>query len=63
MTTHNRLVPLIIACPMFLQNIDMTAMTIALPSIAESLRVPALQLNLVITAYLLSLAVFLPMSA
>jgi EmrB/QacA subfamily drug resistance transporter len=63
MTTHNRLVPLIIACPMFLQNIDMTAMTIALPSIAASLHVSTLRLNLVITAYLLSLAVFLPMSA
>jgi EmrB/QacA subfamily drug resistance transporter len=63
MVARGRLVPLIIACPMFLQNIDMTAMTIALPSIAASLQVPALHLNLVITAYLLSLAVFLPMSA
>jgi EmrB/QacA subfamily drug resistance transporter len=48
---------------MFLQNIDMTAMTIALPSIAQSLHVPTLRLNMIITAYLLSLAVFLPMSA
>ncbi len=63
MTPHNRLVPLIVACPMFLQNIDMSAMAIALPSIAESLHVPALHLNLIITTYLLSLAAFLPMSA
>jgi MFS family permease len=34
-----------------------------LPSIAASLRVPPLRLNLIITAYLVSLAVFLPMSA
>jgi EmrB/QacA subfamily drug resistance transporter len=54
---------MIVACPMFLQNINNTAMTIALPSIARSLHVPPLHLNLVITAYLLSLAVFLPMSA
>ncbi len=60
---NRRLVPLIVACPMFLQNIDMSAMAIALPSIAQALHTPVLQLNLVITAYLLSLAVFLPMSA
>jgi EmrB/QacA subfamily drug resistance transporter len=58
-----RLVPLIVASPMFLQNIDTTAMATALPSMARSLGVPALQLNLVITVYLLSLAVFLPLSA
>ncbi|OIQ74649.1 putative transport protein HsrA [mine drainage metagenome] len=37
-------------------------MATALPSIAESLQVPPLHLNLAITAYLLSLAVFLPIS-
>ncbi len=63
MKGRSRLVPLIVASPMFLQNIDTSAMAIALPSIAASLQVPALQLNLIITTYLLSLAVFLPMSA
>jgi EmrB/QacA subfamily drug resistance transporter len=63
-TPHSpRLVPLIVASPMFLQNIDTTAMATALPSMARSLGVPALQLNWVITVYLLSLAVFLPLSA
>lgn len=62
MTTHNRLVPLIVASPMFLQNLDTSVMATALPSIAESLHVPPLHLNLAITAYLLSLAVFLPIS-
>jgi MFS family permease len=56
-------VPLIVASPVFLQNIDSSAMMIALPSIAGSLGVETLHLNLVITAYLLSLAVFLPLSA
>lgn len=37
-------------------------MVTALPSIATSLAVPPLHLNLAITAYLLSLAVFLPLS-
>jgi EmrB/QacA subfamily drug resistance transporter len=48
---------------MFLQNIDATVITTALPSMAASLGVPPMSLNLVITTYLLSLAVFLPMSA
>ena len=62
MQTRARLVPLIVACPLFLQNLDTSIMATALPSIARSLDVPALQLNLAITSYLLSLAVFLPAS-
>jgi len=63
MTIGARLVPLIVASPLFLQNLDSSAMATALPSIAESLQVPALHLNLAITSYLVSLAVFLPLSA
>ncbi|MDP3138082.1 MAG: MFS transporter [Burkholderiaceae bacterium] len=59
---RNRLVPVIVASPLFLQNIDSTVMATVLPSIAETLRVPPLHLNLAITSYLLSLAVFLPIS-
>lgn len=54
---------MIVAIPLFLQNIDSSAMATALPAIARSLQVPTLHLNLAITAYLLSLAVFLPVSA
>ncbi len=62
MVTRNRLVPLIVASPVFLQNIDTSAIATALPSIAESLHVPPLHVNLAITTYLLSLAIFLPLS-
>ncbi|MDB5941777.1 MAG: transporter [Ramlibacter sp.] len=62
MASHNRLVPLIVALPLFLQNIDSSAMATALPTIARSLNVEVLHLNLAITSYLLSLAVFLPLS-
>jgi EmrB/QacA subfamily drug resistance transporter len=58
-----RLVPLIVACPLFLQNLDTTVMATALPAISRSLQVQVLDLNLAITSYLLSLAVFLPASA
>lgn len=62
MATHSRLIPMIVASPLFLQNLDTSIMATALPSIAESLQVPTLHLNLAITSYLLSLAVFLPVS-
>lgn len=59
---RDRLIPAIVASPLFLQNLDSSVMVTALPSIATSLAVPPLHLNLAITAYLLSLAVFLPLS-
>jgi EmrB/QacA subfamily drug resistance transporter len=59
---HERIVPLIVACPLFLQNLDTSVMATALPAIARSLDVQVLHLNLAITSYLLSLAVFLPAS-
>lgn len=58
-----RVIPVIVACPLFLQNLDTTVMATALPSMAKSLGVPVLDLNLAITSYLLSLAIFLPASA
>ncbi|MEP6972330.1 MAG: MFS transporter [Betaproteobacteria bacterium] len=63
MVNRDRLIPIIVASPLFLQNLDSSAMATALPNIARSLQVPALHLNLAITSYLLSLAVFLPISA
>ena len=62
MLARDKLVPIIVASPLFLQNLDTSVMATALPSIAESLKVPPLHLNLAITSYLLSLAVFLPLS-
>jgi EmrB/QacA subfamily drug resistance transporter len=62
MLNRDRLVPIIVASPLFLQNLDTSVMATALPSIAASLNVPPLHLNLAITCYLLSLAVFLPIS-
>ena len=62
MSSRYRIVPLIVACPLFLQNLDTSVMATALPSISRALGVDVLHLNLAITAYLLSLAVFLPVS-
>src|SRR5216683_592744 len=56
------LVPLIVACALFMENLDSTVIATALPQIAASLGEDPLRLNLAITAYLLSLAVFIPLS-
>ncbi|CAB3795660.1 MFS transporter [Paraburkholderia fynbosensis] len=53
---------MIVAVPMFLQAVDTSILGTALPSIAASLNVEILRLNFAITAYLLSLALFLPAS-
>ena len=56
------IVPLIVACALFMQNLDSTALATALPSIADSLHETPLRLHLVITSFMLSLAAFLPVS-
>src|ERR1700733_11703381 len=60
--TRQLLISLIVACAMFMQNMDSTVIATALPVIARSLGESPLRLNVAITCYLLSLAVFLPIS-
>jgi len=56
------LVPLIVACALFMENLDSTVIATAVPAIARSFGEDPLRLNLAITCYLLSLAVFIPLS-
>ena len=56
------IVPLIVACALFMQNLDSTALATALPSIAASLHESPVRLHMVITSFMLSLAAFLPVS-
>lgn len=55
-------VPAIIGCALFMQQLDQTSMANALPTIAHALSVSPLELNLAITVYMLSAAIFLPIS-
>ncbi|MGV6875287.1 MFS transporter [Pseudochelatococcus sp. B33] len=55
-------VPLIVASSLIMQQIDSTAITTALPSMAVDLEVPLIGLHSAVTTYLLSLTVFLPIS-
>ena len=56
------LVPLIVGCALFMQQLDSTIIATALPTMARSLGEDPTRLNLAITSYLLSLAVFIPVS-
>src|SRR5690348_14373539 len=56
------IVPLIVACALFMENLDGAVIATALPDIARDLNADPLRLNLAITTYLFSLAVFIPAS-
>ncbi len=57
-----RLVPLIVAAALFMENMDSTVIATSLPAIATDIGASPLTLKLAITSYLLSLAVFIPAS-
>ncbi|MBI1181703.1 MAG: MFS transporter [Alphaproteobacteria bacterium] len=56
------IVPLVIACALFMETLDSTVIATAIPVISRSLDESPLALNLAMTAYMLSLAVFIPLS-
>ncbi len=58
----NRIVPLIVAVALFMENMDSTVIATSLPAIAADIGTNPLALKLAITSYLLSLAVFIPVS-
>jgi EmrB/QacA subfamily drug resistance transporter len=57
-----RLIPLIVATALFMENMDSTVIATSLPAIASDIGTSPLTLKLAITSYLLSLAVFIPAS-
>jgi len=56
------LLPLIIACALFMENLDSTVISTALPAIAADFGVSPIHLKLALTSYLLAIAVFIPAS-
>ncbi len=58
---HNLLLG-IVAAAFFMQNLDGTVITTALPQMAISFDTTPIHLSIGITAYILSLAVFIPIS-
>jgi MFS family permease len=59
---RERLLPLIVASALFIENMESTAISTSLPEIAADLGVEAVVLKLALTAYMLALAVFIPIS-
>jgi EmrB/QacA subfamily drug resistance transporter len=53
---------LIVASALFMQNLDSTVVTTALPAMAGAFDVSPVTMNIVITSYLVSLAAFIPAS-
>lgn len=58
----SRIVPLIIATALLMENIDSSVLSTSLPQIAHDLGSDPIHLKLVLTTYLLALAVFIPAS-
>ncbi len=59
---NNTLTALIVACALFMEQLDGSVIATALPTISRSLHTDPLHLNLAITSYMFSLAVFIPLS-
>jgi EmrB/QacA subfamily drug resistance transporter len=58
---RQRNVALLVASCFFMQNLDGTIVTTAAPRIGASLHVPSLQVSLIITAYLVTFAILIPL--
>jgi EmrB/QacA subfamily drug resistance transporter len=56
------LLPLIVATGFFLEQLDSTIITTAIPDMARALNETPLRLNLALTSYIVTLAVFIPIS-
>src|SRR6476660_8574614 len=59
---RTRLTAVIVACAMFMQNLDSTVIATALPTMAKTFGADPVHMNVALTSYLLSLAVFIPAS-
>jgi EmrB/QacA subfamily drug resistance transporter len=59
---RERVIPLIVAVALFMENMDSTVIATSLPAIAANIGTRPLELKLAIMSYLLALAIFIPAS-
>jgi EmrB/QacA subfamily drug resistance transporter len=59
---NDRVVPLIVAVSLFMENMDSTVISTSLPAISRAIGTDPLALKLAVTSYLLSLAICIPAS-
>lgn len=62
MPASQRIIPLIVASALFMENMDGTIIATSLPAMAKDLGTDPVALKLAFTTYLLSLTVFIPIS-
>ncbi|ORE93832.1 MFS transporter [Aurantimonas sp. 22II-16-19i] len=58
----NRIVPIVLAVALFMENMDSTVIATSLPVIAEDIGTSPIALKLALTSYYVSLAIFIPIS-
>jgi EmrB/QacA subfamily drug resistance transporter len=56
------LIPVVVAIAFLMEQLDSTIITTAIPAMAHSLATTPVRMNLAVTAYVLALAVFIPLS-
>ena len=61
-TKRTRTTAMIVASAFFMQNLDSTVIATALPTMARAFGADPVHMNVALTSYLLSLAVFIPAS-
>ena len=59
---YDRIVPIMVAVALFMENTDSTVISTSLPAIAAAIGTNPLALKLAVTSYLLALAIFIPAS-
>lgn len=59
---NKQMTSFIISFAMFMEGLDATIINTAIPNMAEHLRVPPIDLKIALISYLLSLAIFIPIS-
>lgn len=60
---QTRLIALVVAVTFFMENLDATVIATALPTMAKGFAVTPVDMNIGITAYILAVAIFIPLSS
>ena len=61
--TYSRVLPLILAVALFMENVDSTVIATSLAAIADDIGTDPIALKLALTSYLVALAIFIPISS
>lgn len=63
LSLQTRLIALVVAVTFFMENLDATVIATALPTMASAFGVTPVDMNIGITAYILAVAIFIPLSS